>query len=149
MDYLRNELLARWKTRIIKCFTNKILSFDNTTTSRAEEDHAKLKRSLKTSIEDLRKIVNVIELLLKNERSEYMIAQGEAIACVPQSCNIQPLKNLKIHISPHALRLIRKQLDKFIRAKDPSTPLPSCTKTYELSMGLPCAHLIERREMRD
>ena len=43
VDYLREDLLRRWKKHIIKCYINKMLSFGNTTTSRAEGSHARLK----------------------------------------------------------------------------------------------------------
>ena len=44
--YLEDDLLAHWKTRVIKCFTNKVQHYGNTTTSRVEGGHATLKRSL-------------------------------------------------------------------------------------------------------
>ena len=44
--YLEDDLLAHWKTRVIKCFTNKVQHYGNTTTSHAEGGHATLKRSL-------------------------------------------------------------------------------------------------------
>jgi hypothetical protein len=55
VNYLKEELISRWKTRIIKCFINKMLSFDNIITSRDEIDHAQLKRVLRTFVEDLKK----------------------------------------------------------------------------------------------
>lgn len=51
-----------------------MLSFGNIIISRGEGAHAKLKRALGTSTGDLKKVVNVIEPILKNERSEYLIA---------------------------------------------------------------------------
>ncbi len=122
-----------------------MLSFGNIITSRGEDDHAKLKRALKSSVEDLKKMITVIELLLKNERSEYLLAHEEAKTRCSTSCSIYALKNLQIFISPHALRLIRKQLDKSLKADNTSTPLPSCTNTYQQSLGLSCAHVIDRK----
>lgn len=68
----------------------------------------------------------------------------EAKARVPKSCCIDVLKNLRVFFSPYALKLIRKQYDKYVSAS-PSLPLPPYTQTYEKSMGLPCAHVFERR----
>jgi hypothetical protein len=73
-----------------------MLSFENITISRSEKEHAKLKKTLKTFTEDLKKIVNVIELLLKNERSKYLIAHEEEKARLSKSCLIAALKNLQI-----------------------------------------------------
>ena len=46
IDYLQNDLMATWKEKVIKCYTNKLCHFGNTTTSRAEGGHAKIKRQL-------------------------------------------------------------------------------------------------------
>jgi hypothetical protein len=146
IDYLRHDLLTSWKTRIIKFYINKMLSFENTITSRAEDDHAKLKRALRSFAENLKKMINVIELLLKNERSEYLIAHEEAKTRLSRSCSVVALINLQIFISLFALRLIRKQLNKLTRTKNFSDePLHACIKIYQTSMSLSCAHVIERR----
>jgi hypothetical protein len=123
-----------------------MLSFDNTTISRAEDEHSQLKRALKSSVEDLKKMIKVIELMLKNQRAEYLIAHEEAKTRVSKECAIFELKNLRIYISSYALRLIRKQLDKLNRAKDSNTSLALCIRVYETSMRLSCAHVIERRK---
>ena len=47
--YLEDDLLAHWKTRVIKCFINKMQHYGNTTTSCAKAGHATLKRSLARS----------------------------------------------------------------------------------------------------
>ena len=44
-----DELIRLHKTKIITCFTNRILHFGNTSTSRTESSHAKLKLELRTS----------------------------------------------------------------------------------------------------
>jgi hypothetical protein len=126
-----------------------MLSFDNTIISRAEEGHERLKRALETSTEDLKKMINVIELILKNERAEFMIAHEEAKTRLSRSCNVTSLKNLQIFISSYALKLIRLQVNKMTRVRHELKTLSSCTKTYERSMRLPCAHLIERRNQDD
>jgi hypothetical protein len=122
-----------------------MLSFDNTTISRAEEEHSKLKRALKSSVEDLKKMIKIIELMLKNQRAEYLIAHEEIKARVLKKCAIPDFKHLRVFISSYALRLIRKQLDKVNRVKDSATSFSECKRIYEMSMKLPCAHVIERR----
>lgn len=47
IDYFQ-ELLRLHKTKIVKCFTDKIRHFGNTATSRSEGSHAKLKAELKS-----------------------------------------------------------------------------------------------------
>lgn len=50
---------------------------DNITRSRVEGEHFKLKRALDKFTEDLKKMIHVIELILKKERSKYLIAHEE------------------------------------------------------------------------
>ncbi len=38
--------MATWKEKVIKYYTNNLYYFGNTTTSRAEEGYAKIKRQL-------------------------------------------------------------------------------------------------------
>jgi hypothetical protein len=139
-----------------------MLSFENIIISRFEEEHAKLKRALETFTEDLKKMINVIELILKNERSKYLIAHEEEKARLSRSClivalkNLQirrksrsclviKLKNLKIYISSYVLKLIRKQIDKYLRIRNAEKSLSACTKIYEKSMKFFCAHVVKRR----
>jgi hypothetical protein len=122
-----------------------MLSFENIIISRFEEEHAKLKKAFETFTEDLKKIVNVIELLLKNKRSEYLIAHEKEKARLSRSCLIVALKNLQIYINSYVLKLIRKQIDKCLRIKNAKESLSACTKIYETSMRLSCAHVVKRR----
>ncbi len=122
-----------------------MLSSDNIIISKAEEEHALLKRSLRSSVEDLNKIIKIIELMLKNPRSEYLIAHEEDKTRVFKECALSDLKNLRAYISFLALRLIRKQLNKLNKVKNSSTSLSSCNKIYETSMRLSCAYVIERQ----
>jgi hypothetical protein len=123
-----------------------MLSFDNIITSKAEDEHSQLKQALKSSVEDLKKMIKIIELMLKNQRAEYLIAHEKAKTRVFKECAIFDLKNLRIYISFYALRLIRKQLDKLNKAKNNNTSLVLCIRTYKTSMRLSCVYVIERRK---
>jgi hypothetical protein len=50
-----------------------VLHFDTTMTSRDESEHAVLKRQLRSSIDDLKTMMNEINLLLINEHHNYLI----------------------------------------------------------------------------
>lgn len=142
MKYLKKKLLFRWKHRIIKCYTNHMLFFYHSTASCAEDSHAKLKRVLRIFIDDLRQIVQIIELLLKHERTKYFIAHEKAKSRVSKNYAIDTLKNLQLYVSSYALWLIFKQLKKFEKTMILFTTFSLCTKIYEKIMGLPC---IQRR----
>ena len=52
MNYL-DELLRFNREKILRCFTNQILHFDNTITFRSEFDHAQIKRELRVFTDKL------------------------------------------------------------------------------------------------
>jgi hypothetical protein len=126
-----------------------MLSFDNSITFRVESEHFKLKRALETSIEDLKKIINVINLMLKNQRSSYIVTHEEFKSRLARNCIIEALQNLQRFISSYVLRLIRNQMNKISFARSSSDSLSSCTETYNTSMNLSCAHIIQQIEMTD
>jgi vacuolar-type H+-ATPase subunit E/Vma4 len=125
-----------------------MLSFNNITTSQAEEEHARLKRVLKTSTRDLKKMINVIELILKNESAEYLTTHQKIISRLLINYRIIALQKLQNFINSLTLRFIRKQLNKLIRLKK-DEDLSSCIKIYELLIRLSCAHLLELRSIND
>ncbi len=125
-----------------------MLFFDNSIISRDEDDHAKLKCVLKTFIDDFKKMITIMKLLLKNEKSEYLLVHEEAKTRCFTNCNIYAFKNLQIFINFHALKLIRKQLDKSLKTNNISTSLSSCINTYQQSFRLSCAHVIERKTQK-
>ncbi len=101
---------------------------------------------MKSSVEDLKKMIKVIELMLKNQKIEYLIAHEKAKTRIFKKCAIFDLKNLRIYISFYALRFIRKQLDKLNKIKDNDTLFVLCITIYETSMRFFCVHVIERRK---
>jgi hypothetical protein len=121
-----------------------VMSFENITTSRAEEEHVKLKKALKISKKDLKRGVNVIELILKNERAKYLIAEKEVKTRFSRNCNVTALSNIHEVINFYALRLICKQLTKSI-----SEYFSVCIKAFKISMRLFCAQVIKRLHDND
>jgi hypothetical protein len=120
------------------------MSFENITTSRAEEEHVKLKKALNVSTKDLKRVVNVIEFILKNERAEYLIAEKEVKTRFSRNCSVTALSNLHEVVNSYALRLICKQLTKSI-----SEDFSVCIKAFKISMRLSCAQVIKRLHDND
>jgi hypothetical protein len=57
----------------VKCFINRVLHFDITTTFRDENEHVVFKRQLKISKDDLKTLIKDIDLLLINEHHNYLL----------------------------------------------------------------------------
>jgi hypothetical protein len=78
INYLYDIYIRDFRRRFIKCYTNQVLHFDTTVTSRGERAHAVLKRQLESSTNDLKTVVDNINLLLINEQKNYEIDIAEA-----------------------------------------------------------------------
>jgi HJR/Mrr/RecB family endonuclease len=63
-----------YRRRFIKCYTNQVLHFDITMTSRDKDFSCRLKQQLSKFIDDLKTIMNDINLMLINELQNYRIA---------------------------------------------------------------------------
>jgi hypothetical protein len=132
-----------------------MLSFDSTFTSSDEGYRSKLKRALRTFIDDMKKIVDDLKLLVNAKRMKYYIAREDARIRISRSCDIIALQNLTDFINSYALKLIRKEIDKRVRSQAASDSrfvsisLFSCIKTYETSMRFSCVHLIHRQVLED
>ena len=128
--------------RFVKCFTNRVLHFDTTSTSRGEGAHAMLKRHLGTSSGDLKTVVDAISLLLTNEYHDYQIKLNEDKIRYPLELRKPIFQQLSPYVSTEAIRRINTQ---YQLLTDQPTALPSCTNTFTTSTGLPCSHQIQER----
>ena len=50
IDYLEDGIIMPHRFKVVKCYTNQLMHFGNTSTSRAEGQHAKLKAALVSSL---------------------------------------------------------------------------------------------------
>ncbi len=83
-----------------------MLSFDHNFTFRVENAHSKLKRALKIFIDDFKKIVNVIKLILKKEKTKYFIAHENAKTHISTNCDIIAFEHVRDFINFYTLKLI-------------------------------------------
>ena len=137
--YPNNTWIMPWKRSFVKCYTDKFLHFGNTSTSRSEGSHAKLKSTLSNSIGDLTQVVNGIDKLLKRERFDY----NEAInrhKVAPRISHRAPfLRDVFAEIPPW---ILEKVLIQHAQIQD---NMPACTNTFSKHMGIPCSHRIKER----
>ena len=136
MTYLPHHCCFVWY------FTNQVLYFDTTTTSRAEGEHAVLKCQLDSSTGDLKIVVDGISLLLTNELHDHLITINEAKNRFPMRLCKPIFQQLAAYISPYALRKIGEPYSLLV---DRPTVIGPCTHTFITVMGLLCSHKIQEQ----
>lgn len=129
-------------TKFFKCFTNKILHFNTTTTSREEGGHAIVKKFLKSSKGDIKTMLDDIDLLLINEYQNYLLNLDDSKNRYPLNLNHPVFNQIRAYVTPHAIKKIFSQYNLLI---DRPTTIPACTETFTASIGLPCNHKIQKR----
>ena len=125
MKYLTIIYVNDYRHHFIKCYTNKVLHFETTTTSRGEGGHAVLKRQIGSSSEDLKTMIDGIVLLLTNELHNYIIAFEEVKSRYPLDLRKKVFNQLAAHVTPYAIRRILTQYDILTER---TTMLGPCTK---------------------
>ncbi len=78
-EYCEYEGLDLYKEKIIRAYTNKVTHFGTVTTSRAEGGHAKVRRYLQTSWNDLFCFFRSMRNLWAAEHTEYENTKGQGI----------------------------------------------------------------------
>lgn len=142
VDYLNDTYVSFFRHRFIKCYINKILHFDTTTTSRGEGGHAVLKRQLGSSSGNLKTVVDGINLLLVNELHNHLIQLDEAKVRLPMELRKPIFQELSPYVTPFALRKI---LTQYNLLSDRPTAIPACQESFTSSTGLLCSHKIQER----
>jgi hypothetical protein len=125
-----------------KCYIDKILHFGIIVTSRSESNYAILKRQLKSSIEDLKIVINKIRLLLINQLHNHFIEFEEARTRFSSKLRKSIFNQLVAFVSSYALKKILNQYNLVINQ---STALSVCIDVFIITLRLSCAHKIENR----
>jgi hypothetical protein len=142
ISYLKNDLLLIYKKKFVRCWTDRKLHFGNHATSRGEGSNATLKRELSSSIGDLKSVVDSLELLLMNQRHDYIGAIQMAKTRLPFRLRASILRDLVAHVTPFALHKVMEQYNLITITEE---PLSRCTNVFTRTLSLPCAHRIQRR----
>jgi hypothetical protein len=106
---LTNQWISH-KEKIIKAWTNKILHYGTTVTSRAEGFQSYLKCHLPNSIGNLKDVVDQLVLLLRNRNIEHQ-AEIEKMKTHCWHQHLQPIFTACHRIvSPFALEKVREHM---------------------------------------
>ncbi len=143
VDYL-SEYIVPKKKKWSRIWTDKYLHFNNHASSRGEEAHAVLKATLKSSTGDLRDVAKKAANVCDRQRTKYVKALDEAKQRLDRSLRKAVFQDLFAYITPFALRTILPQYQKVMDAQKNNRGLPTCKGHLRATMGLPCAHEIER-----
>ena len=140
--YVRNTWFMPFRKKICRTWTNKVLHFDTTTTSRLEAMHRVLKSVLRFSTGDLMTVVDDIEIMIMNQLKAYRTAIDEKKMKRSSAFKATVFRDLIGRVTSHALWKIHKQW-KLYKAETPHESLGPCTNVYRTTMSLPCAHIIK------
>jgi hypothetical protein len=139
---LKFTYIDEFKHRLIKCYINQVLYFNITTTSRDESEHAILKRRLRFSIEDLKMMINDINLLLTNEfHNHFLIIENAKIRFF---MNLRKFifQQIVLYVVFDVLKIILDQYDFFMQR---FTILSFCTHVFIIIIDLSYNHKIQER----
>jgi hypothetical protein len=141
INYLKDIWIRPFDRKIIKCYINRVRHFFFTTISRFENAHRVLKHNLRFFTDDLKMMMNNIEILLMNQRREYAMKLDDAKMRVSFDLKISSFRDLISHVTFHALRKIFNQY-LLIEKSDYSSV---CTHSWIIISDLSCSHLIKNR----
>ena len=75
-------------------------------------------------------VVNAIELIITNQRNNFLIQWEERKTCQPKRCKNKLYSEIRYEITSHAIREIYKQVKKIRIACEKPEPLPICTNLF-------------------
>jgi hypothetical protein len=81
--YIYETWLLRYKTMIVTAWTNHVLHFGNTATSRAERAHLVVKDAIHNSCGDLDTVLNHISIILQRHQDQYRAELARQAASRP------------------------------------------------------------------
>ncbi len=142
IDYLYDTYIRDYRRRFVKCYTNQVLHFDTTMTSRDESEHAVLKRQLRSSIDDLKTMMNEINLLLINEHHNYLIEMKKTKMRYFIELRKFIFDQLTSFVTSTALWKILSQYKRLIECL---TIISACIRIFIIIIELFCFHKIQNR----
>ena len=102
---------------------------------------------LKCSTDDLLKMIDNIEILLKTQINKYNTTLNQIKRKIAYNLSRELMRDLIARVTSHALTKIRKQYKKILRAEKNSEneSLESCSRCFVTTLSLSCSHVIKTR----
>jgi high-affinity Fe2+/Pb2+ permease len=111
-------------------------------TFRSEDEHAQLKRHLKSSIEDLKIVIDNIKLLLINQIHDHTIALDDAKSRYSAHLRKSIFQQLFAFV---ALNVINLMMSEYELLTNQTTALSRCIEIFTKIMKLSCSHKMQKR----
>ncbi|KAH6826463.1 hypothetical protein C2S53_014317 [Perilla frutescens var. hirtella] len=141
VNYAINNWIVPYKERFVSCWTNSVMDFDNTITYRAEGAHAKLKRFLGTSTDNVEGCWEKIYDLMETSFNAIKASFEKSVNVVQHRYKSPIFQFLRGTISIAALDKIYEEMESI--GNDGVDPL-LCGCVMRTKCGLPCAHEIDQ-----
>ncbi len=142
INYLYDTYIMSYRRRFIKCYINQMLHFDITITSRDEDAHAILKRQLDKFTNDLKTIMNEINLLLINEVQNYRIDLNDDKMRYFMKCRKSIFDQIVFFVS---IIVLRKFLSQYKLLMKRLIVMSACINVFIIIIELFCSHRIQKR----
>lgn len=136
--YVDDTWLTKWKTRIVRFWTNEILHFGLQTTSRVEGYHRSLKRWLHSSTGDLLHLHVRLEAWWLWSLKAHKDAMSDTQVHARLDLAVPSFRRVLKRVHNHALTQCLEQLQLLTRS--------TCTGVYAKTRGLPCVHKLRELE---
>ncbi|XP_012828264.1 PREDICTED: uncharacterized protein LOC105949507 [Erythranthe guttata] len=131
-----NETWLIYKERFVKCWTNNIVHFGNTTTNRVESAHRASKRWIQTSTGAMDTVQNALDAQVDLQINELKVENESSRTVRMYSTSLSCFGALVCNVSHKALDLLDKEYEKLENNPD------SCNCYLSRTHGLPCACMI-------
>ncbi|XP_012840833.1 PREDICTED: uncharacterized protein LOC105961137 [Erythranthe guttata] len=122
--------------RFVKCWTNNIVHFGNTTTNRVESAHRASKRWIQTSTGAMDTVQNALDAQVDLQINELKVENESSRTVRMYSTSLSCFGALVCNVSHKALDLLDKEYEKLEKNPD------SCNCYLRRTHGLPCACMI-------
>ncbi|XP_012842287.1 PREDICTED: uncharacterized protein LOC105962517 [Erythranthe guttata] len=131
-----NETWLIYKEIFVKCRTNNIVHFGNTTTNMVESAHRATKRWIQTSTGAMDTVQNALDAQVDLQINELKVKNESSRTVRMNSTSLPCFGALVCNVSHKALDLLDKEYEKLEKKPD------SCNCYLSRSHGLPCACMI-------
>ena len=132
-----DKLLNDYAEKFVACYTNHTTHLGNRTSNRAEQQHAKLKRSLSTNTGTLETVWVEVNRILEKQFEDIKTKLDKCKSYFPHSEKTPLFINLRSYITHYAFDLLFQEHKKCSGQAD-----ENCSCGFKLSHGLPCHHIM-------